>query len=160
MSLVKWRLVLVLLAALTLTIMPLPELFVSIRPPWVLLVILYLQFYMPDYFKVFLLFFLGLILDTLLSSVIGEHVFALCLISWLANSKARRFYVFPIGQQMTLIGILCAFYQMIVLLIDAFLGYHVSFFSVLGTGLLSVLFWPWIRLALEETLLMNNHAKT
>lgn len=153
MNPVTLRISLACILALILTIMPLPEMFTSIRPPWILILMLYLQYYLPDYFKVSLLFILGLILDTLLSTVIGEHAFALCLVSWLASSKARRFYFFSIGQQMALIGLFSALYQLIVLLIDAFLGYRMSIISIAGTSLLSILFWPWMRLLAEETIL-------
>lgn len=155
MNPLKLRLLTVFLIALILTIIPLPSLFVSIRPPWILILVLYLQFYMPDYFKVSMLFVLGLILDALLSTVIGEHAFALCLVCWLASSKARRFYFFSIGQQMALIGFFCALYQLLIFLIDAFMGYRMSMVGVAGASLLSILFWPWLRLLAEETLLLR-----
>lgn len=146
------RLIVAFLAALILTIMPLPEFLLAFRPPWILLLMLYLQFYLPEHFKIVLLFAMGLVLDTLLSTVIGEHVFALTLVCWLASSKARRFYFFSISQQMALISVFCMLYQFTVLLIDAFLGHRVGFWSVPGVGLLSILLWPWMRLLAEEIL--------
>ncbi|QRN03416.1 rod shape-determining protein MreD [Legionella sp. MW5194] len=159
MNSLKWRLPIAFLIALILTIMPLPAFLVTIRPPWILLLVLYLQFYMPDYFRVSILVMLGLVLDALLATVIGEHAFALCLTTWLASSKARRFYFFPIGQQMALIGFFCAWYQLTVFFIDAFLGYTMNWMTVIGGTLLSILVWPWIRLAAEETLLVRARFK-
>ena len=46
------RLVLALLLALMLTVLPLPELLAGFRPPWLLLLILYVQFFLPSYFNV------------------------------------------------------------------------------------------------------------
>lgn len=152
MKLISMRLVAVFLVALILTIMPLPELIVTMRPPWVLMLLFYLQFYLPEHFKLTLLVAMGLALDTLLSTVIGEHVFALGLVCWLANSKARRFYFFPIGQQMVLVGMLCMLYQFTVLIIDSFLGHPVSLWGIIGEGLLSILLWPWMHLLIQEIL--------
>lgn len=153
MSSVTLRLIPAFLLALVLTIVPLPEWLAGIRPPWVLLLFLYLQFYLPDCFKVLVLFVVGLFLDVLLSTVIGEHALALSLVTWLASNKSRRFYFFSMGQQMILIGFFCLLYQLIILTIDAFLGFHVGIAGAIGSALLSVLVWPWIRLAGGEWLL-------
>lgn len=156
MSLMTLRLFTAFFLVLILTILPMPTLLLGTRPMWVLMLILYLQFYMPDRFNLFVLFALGLILDTLLSTVIGEHTLALSLVSWIASSKARRFYFFSIGQQMILIGFFCFLYQIIILTINAFIGYHVSFVSVVGSTAISVLLWPWVRLIAEESLLFRQ----
>jgi rod shape-determining protein MreD len=161
MSPLNIRLFIAFLLALVLTILPVPELLAGARPPWVLLLVLYLQFYMPNYFKVTVLFVIGLFLDVLLSTTIGEHALALSLVTWLANNKARRFHFFPIGQQMTLVGLLCLFYQLIILTIDAFLGFHMSLISVVSSAAISVLVWPWLRLVAEETLLRKiQHSRS
>ncbi|MGQ3892584.1 rod shape-determining protein MreD [Legionella sp. CNM-4043-24] len=150
---ISLRLVLAFLLTLALTILPMPEFMSGVRPPWVLLLVLYLQFYLPDYFNVRNLFIIGLILDVLLSTVLGEHAFALIIVTWLASTKARRFYFFSIGQQMALIGLLSFVYQLVMMLVDAFVSFHVSWVSVIGSSLLSILLWPWVRLLAEDTLL-------
>jgi len=155
MTTLKAHLFISFLIALILTIIPLPDLLIPFRPPWVVLLTLYVQFYLPNSFKVVLLIVLGFILDTLLATVIGEHAFALCLVSLVASSKARRFYFFSIGQQMALMGLFCGLYQLTISLIDAFLGFNINLLSLGGTTLLCVLFWPWIRLIGEEMLLAN-----
>lgn len=153
MSSITLRLIVAFLLALALTIVPIPEFLAGIRPPWVLLLFLYLQFYLPDYFKVIVLFVIGLFLDVLLSTVIGEHALALSLVTWLASNKSRRFYFFSMGQQMVLIGFFCLLYQLIILTIDAFLGFYVGIAGAIGGALISVLVWPWIRLAGGDMLL-------
>lgn len=149
------RLFIAVIITLALTILPLPDLLLGLRPPWVLMLVLYLQFFLSDHFNVVILLIIGLALDVLLSTVLGEHAFALSLVAWIASNKARRFRLFSIGQQMTLVGFFCLFYQMIILLIDASLGYHVWFIMSLGSSLISVLLWPWVRLIADETLLVK-----
>ncbi|WP_028389074.1 rod shape-determining protein MreD [Legionella fairfieldensis] len=156
MSSLKVRLFFAVILALILTILPLPELLVGLRPPWILMLVLYLQFFLPDHFNLILLLMVGLALDVLLSTVLGEHVFALTLVAWIASNKARRFALFSIGQQMALTGFFCLFYQLTILMIDASLGYHAEFLMSLPSTLMSVLLWPWIRLVADDTLLAKG----
>lgn len=152
MSALTLRLMVALILGLILTILPLPEFIGPVRPSWMLLLILFIQFYMPNYFSLYLLFFVGVILDVLLSNIIGQHVFALTIVLWLANSRARRFYVFPIEQQMILIGLFCFLYELILVTIDSFLGFKVGVIRLILNPTLSFIVWPWVRLLCEQTL--------
>ncbi|CDZ78877.1 Rod shape-determining protein MreD [Legionella massiliensis] len=146
------RLFVAALLVLALTILPLPELLIGLRPPWVLVLLLYLQFFLPDHFNLMLLLVIGLALDVLLSTVLGEHAFALSIVSWIASTKARRFRLFTMGQQMALIGFFCLLYQAVILMIDASLGYYYGFIMPLGSTLITILLWPWVRLLADDTL--------
>lgn len=152
---ITYRLLLVFIIALALTILPLPELIVGIRPPWVLLITLYIQFYIPDRFSVFILVMLGLVLDSLLATILGEHIFALSLVSWVASTKARRFRLFSISQQMALIGIGVLIYQITLFFIDVILGNYASIVDIVGSTIISILIWPWIRLLAEDSLIIR-----
>ncbi|MBA3536438.1 MAG: rod shape-determining protein MreD [Tatlockia sp.] len=152
MTSLNLRLFVAAILALALTILPLPELLVGLRPPWVLILILYLQFFLPEYFNLVLLIIIGMALDVLLSTVLGEHAFALSIVAWIASTKARRFRLFTMGQQMALIGFFCLLYQMLILIIDASLGYYYGFLMPLGSTLITILLWPWVRLLADESL--------
>ncbi|WP_051398943.1 rod shape-determining protein MreD [Legionella oakridgensis] len=147
------RFLLFLLLVLALSIMPLPTWLSEFRPPWALLLILYIQFFLPRFFNVIFIFLVGLCLDVLLSTILGEHVFALLLTAWLASGKARRFNFFPIGQQMMLILLFCSIYQCIILMIDAVSGYQFMPFKVICSSMVATLAWPWIRILADNTLL-------
>ena len=151
------RLFSALLIAFVLTILPRPEMLMGFRPPWVLIFVLYIQLYLPNYFNIMLLFFLGLCLDVLLSTVIGEHAFALLFTTWFVAGKARRFNFFSMGQQMVLVALFCLVYQSIIFLIDSLLGYNNGLLMVVGTALLSMLFWPWMRVLADGALLNKCH---
>ncbi len=151
------RLFLVLLIAFVLTILPLPEIVAGIRPPWILLFVLYIQFFLPNYFNITLLLFLGLCVDILLSTVIGEHAFALLLTTFFAAGKARRFNFFSLVQQMVLIAVFCLIYQVIIFLIEAFLGYHNSLWVLTGAAMLGMVFWPWLRMLADGGLLIEKN---
>lgn len=148
------RLFIALMLALVLTILPLPEFLVGLRPPWVLILTLYIQCFLPARFNLFFLVIIGILLDVLQSTVIGEHVFALTLVTWLVSTKARRFTFFSMGQQIALVGFFCLFYQLIILMIDAFLGFHTNPLMALGSALISMLLWTWVRLIADDALRM------
>lgn len=134
------------IGALVLSILPIPELISAFRPPWVLLLVLYIEYYLPGNFKLTALLILGLLLDVLLSTVIGEHSFALLLVTWIASSKSRRFQFFSMLQQICLIGFFCFLYQSVISFTDALLGFHYSLLMPFASALLGMFFWPWIRL--------------
>lgn len=146
----RMRLLLWFIAALSLSILPMPDLLSAFRPPWVLLLVLYIEYFLPGNFHITSLLLIGLILDTLLSTVIGEHSFALLLVTWIASNKSRRFQFFSMMQQICLIGFFCLLYQTIITFTDAMLGYNYSMLSPLASALIGMFFWPWIRLLRVE----------
>lgn len=147
------RITFAFLIALIITIIPLPAMLGFLRPPCVLLLCLYLQLYMPNFFSVTLLVILGLVMDSLLSTLIGEHVFSLCLVAWLANSKARRFCFFSMSQQMVFIGFFACVYQLSLVCFDCLLGNQGHISSVIGVSLVSIVLWPWMSFIGQEFLI-------
>ena len=144
------------LVALTLSILPMSELISAFRPPWILLLVLYIEYFLPSKFKLSTLLLVGLLLDVLLSTVIGEHSFALLLVTWIASGKTRRFQFFSMTQQICFIGFFCLLYQAIISFIDALLGYNYSVFFPLASATTSMLLWPWIRLLADGNLLVRH----
>lgn len=151
------RMLLAWLIVFMLTIVPLPSMLSPFRPPWVLLLALYIQLFLPNYFKITWLFIVGLLLDSLLSTVMGEHAFCLCLVAWLASGKARRFSFFSMSQQMLFVGYFAISYQVLIVLIDSFFGYHAALLSIVGIGIFSVLLWPWFCLVGQEWLVPASY---
>lgn len=143
------------ICALILSILPMPELISFVRPPWVLLLVLYIEYFLPGNFRLISLLIAGLFLDVLLSTVLGEHSFALLLVTWLASSKSRRFQFFSMMQQICLIGFFCLLYQVVISLIDALLGYNYSMLMPIASALTGMFLWPWIRLLGDSSLLIK-----
>ncbi len=146
------------LAVLVLSIIPLPASTAIFRPSWVLMFVLYVQFFLPRYFRVTWVLLLGLSLDVLQVSVLGEHAFALLLTSCLAASKTRRFHFFSVIQQMILIALFCCGYELIIVLIDKSLGFNNGILYGAVTVLATLTFWPWFKLVADKTVLPEvNH---
>ena len=129
------------LGANFLTILPLPAQISGIRPAWVLLCLLYLQMYLPKYFHVLVVLLLGLCLDALLSTPMGEHAFALLVTTWLMDGRTRRFMFFSIMQQMLVVGLACGCYQLILFIVDASFGHMTEVSTVWGVAISSMIFW-------------------
>lgn len=151
-SSVALRLTVVFITALVLSILPMPEVFNGFRPPWILLFLLYIEYYLPSKFNVCMVLLIGLLLDVLLATVIGEHSFALLFTTWVASSKSRRFQFFSMLQQICLIGFFCFMYQFLISLIDGLLGFNYSIYMSLVSAGLGIFFWPWIRLLGDSSL--------
>jgi rod shape-determining protein MreD len=146
----KLRLMLALLVMFVMTILPLPELISEFRPPWVLLFVLYIQLVIPRYFNLALLFIIGLLLDVLSTAPLGEHAFALLLTTWVVSTKTRRFAFFNLGQQMAYVILYGLIYQLSLLFVEAFLGYHYNLFSAVTSAFIAMLLWPWLRILADS----------
>lgn len=150
------RFLLVIPLTLILSIIPIPAILNEFRPPWICMLILYLQCFLPRYFNLSLVMILGLCQDVLLSTVMGEHAFALLCFSWIVSTKSRRFQFFSIFQQMALTGFCCFIYQAILVLIDIASGFHFILWKPLITGLSAIILWPWVRLSFDTFVLVKN----
>lgn len=154
------RLALAFLIALILTILPLPSSLSCFRPPWVLLVILYIQFFLPSYFSVMVTILSGLCLDLLLSTLMGEHMIALAMTTWIASTRVRRFHLVSLHQQMAMICALSLMYQLMLYLIDTYQGFNHALTMLFGTSLVSLIVWPWISLTLDHCFYMPKRHKS
>ena len=67
--------------ALSLTLMPLPEMFFGMRPNWVTLVLIYWIIFLPDRVGVYMGFTAGIVLDILRGSFLGSMGLTLTLVA-------------------------------------------------------------------------------
>lgn len=140
-----FKLFIAFIATLVLSILPMPELVAVFRPPWVLLLALYVEYFLPGTLHLLPLLLIGLVLDVLLSTVIGEHAFALLLVMWVASTRSRRFRFFSMVQQICAVGVFCFLYQAIITGIDAMLAFNYSLIMPVASALLGMITWPWVR---------------
>ncbi|HAT5043500.1 TPA: rod shape-determining protein MreD, partial [Legionella pneumophila] len=113
-------------------------------------------YYLPGKFKLTALLIVGLLMDVLLSTVIGEHSFALLLVTWIASTKSRRVQFFSLIQQVCLVGFFCFLYQSIIIFIDALLGFNYNLIMPVTSAILGMIIWPWIRVLGYSSLLTRS----
>ncbi len=95
----SWVIAVSYLAALILTIWPLPHWAELFRPAWVPLVTVYWCLWLPQRVGVITAFVAGLLVDALTGTLLGEHALALVLVAWSTLWLHLQVRVYPWWQQ-------------------------------------------------------------
>ena len=146
-----WVVWLSLLAALLLTIVPIPTEIEVYRPQWLALFLIYWTIALPQRVSVGHGFLFGLLLDVLTGTTMGENALSLSLISFIAYQTHSRLRVFPYFQQaLSVLALL--FIQKIIsfLVLGMTLGMSTET-SYWISPLIGTLLWPSIFLLLRKT---------
>lgn len=114
--------VLTLIAALALTILPLPEWAVWYRPEWLALAVIYWSMALPRHTGVGTAWVAGLFLDVSRGAILGQHALALALVAWLSIAFHQRMRVYPLWQQTLGVGTMLVPYLLLILWIKGITG--------------------------------------
>ncbi len=136
--------------ALVLTIMPLPDALVVLRPEWVVLTLVYWCFALSQRVGVAIAWVLGLLLDLLKGALLGQHALALVVVAFIAVKVHQRVRVYPMWQQILSIFALVLLSQLLVLWVNGLIGLEAGFWLFLLPALSSALLWPWLYLILRD----------
>jgi rod shape-determining protein MreD len=130
-----------LLLTVALALVPLPRPISGFRPDWVAVVLLYWSLTAPHRFSLLTAFWMGIVLDTLSGSLLGQHALALLVIVYLAERLHLRIRVFPLSQLgLTVFALLCV-YQFILFWIDGVAGRTVPLTERWAPPLTGTLVW-------------------
>ncbi len=138
------------IVAILLTIFPLPSWLMWLRPIWVGLIIIYWALTMPYQVGVGIAFLIGLILDFLQGTPIGEHAFALTLMTFLVLRFYNRIQSFPTWQRLFAVFGLILFYQLMIFLVEGSLGRMPRYWQFWVPVVTSMIFWPWVSSILRS----------
>ena len=137
-------------AALIFTALPMPDWAALWRPAWVALVLIYWCMALPSRAGVLVGWVVGLLLDVMTGTLVGQHALALAVTAYVAHQLHRRVRVLPIWQQgVTVFGLVFVF-QALVLWINGIKGMPVSLQAYLTAPLTSMLLWPWVFVVLRD----------
>jgi rod shape-determining protein MreD len=130
--------------ALVLSIVPLPFWLAIVRPAFLVLVVIYWSSMAPQVAGVTLAFFAGLTLDVFQGTLLGQHAFALALISYLAVRFHLQMRAKPLFEQTIYCFAALLFYELVLWAIDGWTGQ-----SSIGAWrwvypLTSALLWPFM----------------
>lgn len=145
-----WVIVMSFVAALALTILPLPVRVDVYRPEWVALVLIYWCLALPERVGIGIAWGMGLLLDVIKGALLGQHALSLAVVAYIALKLHRRIRVFPIWQQALSVLLLVALQQMLVLWIKGISGQPPWSWTYWLPSLISMLLWPWVFFALRE----------
>jgi rod shape-determining protein MreD len=130
-----------LVLTLALSLVPLPHLISSFRPDWVAVVLLYWSLTAPRRFSLLTAFWMGIVLDTLSGSLLGQHALALLVIVYVAERLHLRIRVFPVSQLGLTVLALLGLYEFILFWIDGVAGRTVPLSERWGPPLAGTLVW-------------------
>jgi len=111
-----------LVAALLLAAVPLPQSIIAFKPDWVALTLIYWTLTAPPAFGLATAFVVGLALDALTGSLLGQHALGLLLIVYVCGRFRLRLRAFPIVQSTIVVAALLAANEFLLLWIDGIAG--------------------------------------
>ncbi|MGH8372823.1 MAG: rod shape-determining protein MreD [Gammaproteobacteria bacterium] len=139
-----WIIIVSYLVALLLTIWPVPDWAEPFRPAWVVLATFYWCLFLPHRVGVISAFVIGLLVDTLTGSLLGEHALALILVAWVVLRLHLQLRVYPWWQQTITLVLLMLLYILIPFWADGVLGYTGSSVTRWMPVLTTAILWPWV----------------
>lgn len=129
------------LAALLLGLLPLPDAIAPLRPFWMALVLAYWVLEHGDDNGLGFAFFVGLLLDVMQGTLLGEYALRLVVIAFLLDRFRSRLRFYPIWQQVLAIAALLANDWIVGAIVHAFLGQPQHVFATLGSAAVGALLW-------------------
>lgn len=133
-----------LAVALVLQLFELPYALAVLRPLWVPLMLVYWVMAIPQPTGLFTAWIVGLLLDVLLGSVLGQHALGLTILVFIVLGLRGWLALFPIWQEAALLTALWLLYVFLMFWIDGATGHRadpwLQWTPVLTTGLC----WPLV----------------
>ncbi len=136
--------------ALLLAVLPLPDWARAFRPQWYTLVLIYWCIALPEHVGVLGGWLLGLLVDVLTGTVLGQHALSLAIIAFIATSLHRRIRVMPRYQQMLTMLSLLAIEKLLSRWIVAITSDHPAPPMYWGGAVVGALLWPWVYIILRD----------
>ena len=137
-----WVIALTFLVALMLSAVPLPEWIQWGWPKWVAMVLIYWVIALPHRVGVSVGWIIGLFLDILQGSLLGQNALALSLVAYLAHSLHQRLRMYSVLQQSAMVLVLLGINQLICYWIQGLVGVRAQTLWFLLPTVVSTLLWP------------------
>ena len=139
-----------IMAAVFLSLLPLPEMLMPFKPYWVAMVLIYWTLETQDMISLGLAFLIGLVLDTLSGSLMGLHALSLVVMVFLVQRFRSRLRFFPPWQQaFSVLGLLVND-RIILIWITVLLGESLPTWRYWLPPLVGMALWPWLFLFLDR----------
>lgn len=138
------------LVAFMLTAVPLPEWADPFRPPWVTLVLIYWCLAVPERVGVGIGWVLGLLVDVLTGTLLGQHALGLTLVAFITLRFHKRVRVLPLWHQGVSVFLLVVLDRSIPVWVQGIQGLPTEDGMVFFPALVSALLWPWVFVILRD----------
>ncbi len=131
-----------------LSVMALPDFVPSemgyLRPEWVALVLVYWVIALPHRVGIISAFLLGMLMDVLLGSLLGQHSLAYIVAAYIAANLYQRLRMFAVWQQSLVVFAIVGLCQLINYWVERLAGLSEWSHWLLMPALVSALLWPWV----------------
>lgn len=145
-----WIILASLLIALVLQTLPLPEWITAWRPAWVAMVLIYWNMALPHRVSIGTAWIVGLLLDVLQGTLLGQHAFGLAVIAFVTSKLYLQIRQYPLYQQSIYVGVMIMIYVCLVVWVNGIAGRPPASWIFLAPVLSSMLLWPWVFVVLRD----------
>ena len=142
--------VITLVVSLVLSILPMPESLQLFRPQWTALVLIYWCMALPARVGVGVSFFVGLLLDILTGTLLGQHALGLSVIGFITIKSYQRVRVFPLWQQSLFVVSLLLLERLLFFWVDGTIGRPAKSPESWIAPFLGGLIWPWLFIVMRD----------
>lgn len=139
-----------LVVALILMILPLPDWAQMYRPNWMALMLIYWSMALPKRVGLWFAFFSGIVLDTSLGTLLGQHTLALVVVVFFNLNFYQRIRVLALPQQAIYVFFLLLINQVVVAWVEGILGRPTPMLAYFGAPFIGMLIWPWVFVILRD----------
>ena len=140
---------LTLVAALLLSILPMPLWAQWGRPEWVAMVLLYWVMALPERVGIGIAGLAGLALDIVEGAPLGQNMFALGVLTYLVLILYQRLRMFNPLQQSAVIFVLVGLNQLLCHWVQTLIGTPSPNLLFILPALVSAMIWPWLLIFLR-----------
>lgn len=130
------------IVAFILSMLPLPQLLQSVRPEFILIVLIYWCIALPNRIGVGIGWVTGLFYDVSIDAILGQHALTFALIAYLSIQLHQRIRVFPVWQQALTVLVLIMLQSTITLWTKGMLGNTPPISMFILPAISTALFWP------------------
>ena len=144
---------LTILLGMVLSVLPLPAFVPSelgfVRPDWVAMVLVYWILALPHRIGLVTAWVVGLSMDVLLGSLLGQHALSYVVIAYVAASLYQRLRMFSVWQQAGVLLAILGLNHLISFWIESLAGLNEWTLWYLLPAVSGALLWPWVFMLLR-----------
>lgn len=145
-----WAVAMTFVVALMLVILPLPDWASPWRPAWLSMVLIYWCMATPQKVGLGFGWMLGLMVDVLTGTLLGQHALALSIVAYLTERFHLQLRVRAVWQQGITVFFLVLMAESLALWVKGIQGLPTAEDRVLWPALTSTLMWPWVFVILRD----------
>ena len=131
-------------AALILSVVPMPAPFDAGRPMWLAMVVAYWVMALPHRVGLLTAWVAGLATDVLFGELFGQNALVLVMVAWLVLLLYQRIRRFPLWQQSLVMLPVLGIAQMVSLWLSSLAGNRPPTLLYLLPAIVSTVLWPWV----------------